>query len=806
MKQYSVLGMSCAACVARVEQAVKKVEGVENCAVSLLTNSMTVEGNYKEEALLHAVTQAGYKIGSPQTKKQEEKPKKNKSALRLWVSLGLLLVLMVFSMGRMVGISLPEAFSPKLQGLCQMLLSLSILLIHRRFFIRGFRSAFHLSPNMDTLVAMGSGVSFLYSIVLLIQMLLSGESGHELLHGLYFESAAMILVLISVGKLLEEKSRGKTTSAIQGLKALAPRSARVLRNGEEKNVPMEEVQAGELLRVLPGDLFPVDGVIVEGTGAVDEAALTGESVPVDKKAGDEVCTGTVNLNGSLLVRAEKVGGETTLSRMIERVIAAGASKAPIARLADRVSGIFVPVILVIALIVFLIWILVGESFGVALTYGIAVLVVSCPCALGLATPVAIMVGSGVAAGKGILFKTATALEEAGKTNVVVLDKTGTVTTGKMQVSDVIAFDGGPEKLLSLAMSLEQGSGHPIASAVVEYCKRNRAELLPVAEITTLAGFGVEGKLDGKTVRIGKAELVEQDCVLTEEIKQQAKAFASEGKTVLHLCVDHSYCGMLSVSDTLKKDSAKAVEAMTKMGLRVVMITGDREETARTIADKVGIREVMAGVLPEGKEDAVRTLAKEGKVMMVGDGINDAPALSAASVGVAIGSGTQIAVDAAEVVLMGDSLARVPELIHVSRKTLRNIKENLFWAFCYNLIGIPLAAGAFVPLFGWSLSPMFGAAAMSFSSFFVVSNALRLNRLNTKEKPKKEKKKMEKILKVEGMMCPHCEAHVKKALEALAGVEEALPSHVKGEVVVKLSAALSDEVLKETIEKEGYKVL
>lgn len=806
MKQYSVLGMSCAACVARVEQAVKKVEGIENCAVSLLTNSMTVEGSYKEEEVLRAVAQAGYKIGSPETKKQEEKPKENKSALRLWISLALLLVLMVFSMGRMVGISLSAVLSPKIQGVCQMLLSLSILLIHRRFFTGGFRSAFHLSPNMDTLVAMGSGVSFLYSAVLLVQMFLSAESGHELLHGLYFESAAMILVLISVGKLLEEKSRGKTTSAIQGLKALAPRSARVLRNGEEKTVPMEEVQAGELLRVLPGDLFPVDGVIVEGAGAVDEAALTGESVPVDKKAGDEVCTGTVNLNGSLVVRAEKVGGETTLSRMIERVIAAGASKAPIARLADRVSGIFVPVILAIALIVFLIWILVGESFGIALTYGIAVLVVSCPCALGLATPVAIMVGSGVAARKGILFKTATALEEAGKTNVVVLDKTGTVTTGKMQVSDVIAVEIDREKLLSLAMSLEQGSGHPIAASVVEYCKQNRAELLPVAEITTLAGFGVEGKLDGRTVCIGKAELVEQGCALTEEIKQQAKSFASEGKTVLHLCVDHSYCGMLSVTDTLKKDSAKAVEAMTKMGLRVVMITGDREETARTIADKVGIREVMAGVLPEGKEDAVRALAKEGKVMMVGDGINDAPALSAASVGVAIGSGTQIAVDAAEVVLMGDSLARVPELIRVSRKTLRNIKENLFWAFCYNLIGIPLAAGAFVPLFGWSLSPMFGAAAMSFSSFFVVSNALRLNRLNTKEKQKKEKRKMEKILKVEGMMCPHCEAHVKKALEALAGVEEALPSHVKGEVVVKLSAAVSDEVLKETVEKEGYKVL
>lgn len=806
MKKYSVKGMSCAACVARVEQAVKKVDGVENVSVSLLTNSMTVDGSFDERALFQAVESAGYGIGDAKAAK-ETKAKDENGVFRLWLSIGLLLVLMTLSMGRMVGISFPAAITPALQGICQMLLSLAILLLHRRFFIGGFRAVLHGSPNMDTLVAMGSGVSFLYSLVMLILLFgKEGEAQLHALHGFYFESAAMILVLISVGKLLEEKSRGKTTSAIQALKALIPQNARILRDGKEVILPMEEVRVGDLLRILPGDLFPVDGSVEEGEGAVDEAALTGESIPVDKKIGDEVHTGTVNLNGSLLVRAERVGEDTTLSRMIDRVTEAGASKAPIARLADRVSGVFVPIIIGIALITFCVWMLSGTGFGTALSYGIAVLVVSCPCALGLATPVAIMVGNGVAARRGILFKTAAALEEAGKTEIVVLDKTGTVTTGKMQVSDVVPFGISEEDLLSLAVSLEAGSNHPIAVAVLEYGRQKKIEVLTVTELISLAGFGVEAKLEQRPVRLGKAELIAQSTTLPEKAVEKARLLSGEGKTVMHLSVGDTYCGMMAVSDSLKADSAQAVRSLLDSGMRVVMITGDREETARSIAARVGITEVMAGVLPEGKEEAVRALEREGKVLMVGDGINDAPALASASVGVAIGSGTQIAMDAAEVVLMGSSLSHVPELIHISRKTLRNIQENLFWAFCYNLIGIPLAAGAFVPLWGWSLTPMFGAAAMSFSSFFVVSNALRLNRLNVKPKEKKEKKKMEKILKVEGMMCPHCEAHVKKALEALAGVEEALPSHVKGEVTLRLSADLPDALLKETVEKEGYKVL
>ncbi len=805
MKSYSVKGMSCAACVARVEQAVKKVDGVENVSVSLLTNSMTVSGAYDEKMLLRAVERAGYRIGDQKEEKNEAKAKDEKGTLRLWISIGLLLCLMTLTMGHMIGITFPAAFSPAMQGICQLVLSLFILLLHRRFFIGGFRSALHGSPNMDTLVAMGSGVSFLYSLVMLILLFgKEGEAQIHALHGFYFESAAMILVLISVGKFLEEKSRGKTTDAIRALKALVPQNARVVRNGKEEIVPLEEIAVNDLLRILPGDLFPVDGEVTEGEGAVDEASLTGESIPVDKKVGDEVHTGTVNLNGSLLIRAERVGEDTTLSKLIERVTEAGASKAPIARLADTVSGVFVPVILLIAVITFFVWLLLGEELGTALSYGIAVLVVSCPCALGLATPVAIMVGNGVAARRGILFKTATSLEEAGKTEIVVLDKTGTVTTGKMQVSDVIPYGISREDLLSLAVSLEAGSNHPIANAVLEYGKE--IESLPVTELKTLAGFGVEAKLENRPVRLGKAELIAEGARIPDEAKKKASLFSEEGKTVMHVSVGETYCGMMAVSDSLKSDSADAVQRLLRAGLRVVMITGDREETARSIAEKVGITEVKAGVLPQGKEEAVRALEREGKVMMVGDGINDAPALASASVGVAIGSGAQIAMDAAEVVLMGGSLSHVPDLIHISRKTLRNIKENLFWAFCYNLIGIPLAAGAFVPLWGWSLTPMFGAAAMSFSSLFVVSNALRLNRLNAKQKVKKEKKKMEKILKVEGMMCPHCEAHVKKALETLAGVEEAIPSHVKGEVTVKLSADVSDAVLKETVEKEGYKVL
>ncbi|MBQ3074833.1 MAG: copper-translocating P-type ATPase, partial [Clostridia bacterium] len=657
MKEYSVSGMNCAACVARVEQAVKKVQGVKDCSVSLLTNSMHVEGDFSEEALQKAVIRAGYGIGDKnEGEKQKEKREEKNSFLPLLISAVLLLCLMTLSMGHMVGIDLSSRIGAPACGALQMLLSLSILLIHRRFFVGGFRAALHLSPNMDTLVAMGSGVSFLYSLALLFKLFVQeGTDAHKTLHGLYFESAAMILVLISVGKFLEAKSRGKTTSAIRALKALAPQTARVLRDGKEEIVPMDEVHEKELIRVLPGDIFPVDGIVTEGNGAVDEAALTGESIPVDKAQGDAVYTGTVNLNGTLVIQAKKVGSETVLSQMIDRVMAAGASKAPIARLADRVSGVFVPVIIGIAAAVFLIWTLVGESFGTALTYGIAVLVVSCPCALGLATPVAIMVGTGVAARQGILFKTATSLEEAGKTEIVVLDKTGTVTTGKMQVSDVLPWKLEEENFLSLAASLEAGSNHPIAAAVLDFCSQKGIGTLPVTELHTLAGFGVEGTLDGRPLLLGKAELITRIAALPPEAEQRAASLSSEGKTVMHLAFGDAYCGMIAVSDTLGADSKEAVERLQEMGLRVVMITGDREETAKSIARMVGIEEVKAGVLPVGKEEAVTALSKEGKVMMVGDGINDAPALSAASVGGAIGSGTQIAIDAAEVVLMGGSL-------------------------------------------------------------------------------------------------------------------------------------------------------
>ncbi len=811
MKQYFVKGMSCSACVARVESAAKSVDGVENVSVSLLAGTMTVDGIYQEEALIRAVGRAGYSV-SDQAQAVHEKDlrlQKEKSGwLSFILSAVLLLCLMTLSMGHMIGISFPDSFSPQLQALCQMALSFAILVIHRRFFIGGFRAVLHKSPNMDTLVAMGSGVSFIYSLVILLQMLLEKGKAEHILHGLYFESAAMILVLISLGKLLESKSRGKTTSAIQGLKALAPKNARVLRDGSEMIVSMEEVSAGEILRVLPGDLFPVDGVVLEGVGAVDESTLTGESLPVEKEKGDSIFTGTINLNGSLKILAKKVGKDSTLSRMIDRVAAAGASKAPIARLADRISAVFVPSILILSLCVFVIWLLVGADFGLALSYGISVLVVSCPCALGLATPVAIMVGSGVAAKNGILFKTATALEESGKTKIVVLDKTGTVTSGKMRVSDVICEGLDEEKFLSVVRSLEEGSSHPIACAVLEFCKERNVPTIPMEGLFTRAGFGVEGILDGKKILLGKAEFVEEFTEIPTESQARALALSRQGKTLLHLCMGELYCGMISVTDTIKSDSKDAVSKLLKMGLRVIMITGDRAETAHSIASQVGISEVMAGVLPEGKESAIRALEKEGRVMMVGDGINDAPALTASSVGVAIGTGTQIAIDAAEVVLMGGALSHIPDLIELSRKTLRNIKENLFWAFCYNLIGIPLAAGAFVPLLGWSLTPMFGAAAMSFSSIFVVSNALRLNRFcsSTNKTNRKREKTMKKIMKVEGMMCPHCEAHVKKALEALAGVDEAIPSHEKGEVVLTLSADVSDAILKETVEKEGYKVL
>ncbi len=812
MKEFSVSGMSCAACSARVEGAVNKVEGVTSCSVSLLTNSMTVEGSFQEEDVILAVKKAGYGAERKGDQKKEKKEEREESLLvPLVISAILLLALMYVSMGHMLSLPLPEWFNPMAQSIYQMLLSLFILFLHRRFFIKGFSGLIHRAPNMDTLVSLGSGVSFLYSVVLVFRMTsLSVPAQMKLLHGLYFESAAMILVLITVGKMLEAYSKGKTTNAIRGLQGLSPSSAHVLGEDGEKEIPLDQVRVGDTVIVRPGEAFPVDGVILEGQGAVDESALTGESIPVDKKEGDRVFTGTANLSGHLYCRSEKVGGDTVLSRIIDRVTAASASKAPIARLADRVSGVFVPVVITLALITFGIWLILAVPFGTALSRGIAVLVVSCPCALGLATPVAIMVSNGVAARHGVLFKTAEGLEEAGRVKTVVLDKTGTVTTGKMQVTDVICQgDVKKEELISIAAALEEGSSHPISRAVLEFAEQEKIHPSSLDSFQSRAGFGVEGKVDGICVVGGKIELAQEIAPVPEEIKKEAHRLSSQGKTPLFFAKEGAFLGLIAMADTVKEDSAQAVENLKKMGLSVVMITGDRKETAESIAHQVGIEEVFAGILPEGKEELVRKLEQKGKVMMVGDGINDAPALTSASLGVAIGNGVDIAMDAAQVVLMNHSLSDLPRLIRLSQKTVKNIKENLFWAFCYNIIGIPLAAGVFTPVLGWSLTPMFGAAAMSVSSFFVICNALRLNLFPWGEKIKTEKKEnqtMEKVLKIEGMMCPHCEAHVKKALEAIPGVISATACHEKNEATVCLSQSIPDAVLKEAVEKEGYKVL
>ncbi len=812
MKDYKVTGMTCAACSARVESAVKKTEGVTSCSVSLLTNSMTVEGEYNEKDLITNVKKAGYGVLAKGAAVPEEAKKENSLLPSLIISAALLFVLMYFSMGHMFGLPLPSFFNPMAGGLVQLILSSAILWIHRRFFIKGLGSLLHLSPNMDTLVALGSGASFGYSLVRLFQMTaLSASQAAMILHDLYFESAAMILVLITVGKLLEEHSKGKTTSAIRALQRLSPDTATVIVDGEERETPLSEVSEGAVIVVRPGEHFPVDGTVLEGEGASDESALTGESVPVDKKAGDRVYTGTVNLSGKILCRADQVGKDTALSRIIDRVTAASASKAPIARLADRVSGVFVPIVMSLAFISFLIWLFLDAPFGVALSRGIAVLVVSCPCALGLATPVAIMVGNGVSARHGVLFKTATALEEAGKVKTVILDKTGTVTTGKMKVTHIFSYESEKNELLSVALSLESGSSHPIARAVMDYGIENNICYPAVEDFKNYTGFGVSGKVNGVMYRGGKKELFDGFAAIPEKVLTDAMYLAGEGRTVLFFGSVDKFLGLVALSDTVKEDSAEAIAEMKKMGLDVVLLTGDRKEAAENIGKSVGIQKIIAGVLPEEKEEVVAELQKSGKVCMVGDGINDAPALTRADIGIAIGRGVDIAMDAAEIVLMKSSLCDVPNLIRLSRKTLKNIKENLFWAFCYNIIGIPLAAGAFVPVFGWSLTPMFGAAAMSFSSFFVVSNALRLNLFCWSEKKiqaneKKEKKKMEKVMKIEGMMCPHCEAHVKAALEALDGVKEARPSHEKNEAIVILEKEVSDEILRTTVEKAGYKVL
>lgn len=799
--------MSCAACSARVEKAVGALSGVEVCSVNLLTGDMSVEGTVTADEVISAVEKAGYgatlKGAKKENKKEEGIEDKATPALvrRLIASLVFLALLMYISMGHtMWGWPVPAFIAdyPIANALTQLLLAAIVMVINQRFFISGFTALIRRSPNMDSLVALGSGAAFVYSTYTLYTMIM-GE--HHGLHDLYFESAAMILALITVGKMLESRSKGKTTDALRSLMSLAPKSATVIREGKEVTVDITDVMKGDIFVVRPGENIPVDGVVLEGESAVNESALTGESIPVDKAAGGRVYAATLNTSGFLRCEATEVGEDTTLSKIIKMVEDASATKAPIAKIADKVSGIFVPVVITIAIIATVIWLIVGESFGFAIARGISVLVISCPCALGLATPVAIMVGSGVGAKNGILFKSAISLEETGRVKIVALDKTGTVTEGQPEVTDIIAEDEG--KLLSVAYALEVKSEHPLARAVVRYCQGKGITYPSAEDFAALAGNGVRGTLEGKALLGGSLKYMSENIAIPENIIEASRRLSEEGKTPLAFALDGELLGIIAVADRVKSDSARAVKALRDMGLRVVMLTGDNERTARAVAANAGIDEVIAGVLPDGKEQVIRTLAGEGKVAMVGDGINDAPALTAADVGIAIGAGTDVAIDAADVVLMHSRLTDVVGAIRLSRATLRNIHENLFWAFFYNALGIPLAAGVFIPLFGWELNPMFGAAAMSLSSFCVVSNALRLNlfKLNIKEK-----KKMEITLKIEGMMCTHCSGRVKKVLEALPEVESAEVSHESGTAVIKLCGDISAEALAKVVEAEGYKVI
>ncbi len=826
MKQYNVTGMSCAACSARVEKAVSAVEGVTSCAVSLLTNSMGVEGAASPEAVMEAVAKAGYgaslKGAEPpsRTAETDELADRESPVLirRLIASLVFLLLLMYLSMGRMIGLPSPPFLkgNPMATAILQMLLAAAVMVINQKFFINGVKGLLHRAPNMDTLVAMGSAAAFGYSTAVLFRMTASDEP-MKLLHGLYFESAAMIVTLITVGKLLEAKSKGRTTSALKSLMALTPRTAAVLRNGEEVTVPIAEVKAGDVFLVYPGDAIPADGEVIEGESAVNEAALTGESLPVDKTAGSPVSAATVNTSGFLKCRALRVGEDTALEQIIKTVRDAAATKAPIARIADKVSGVFVPVVMAMALITTAAWLLAGQTAGFAMARGISVLVISCPCALGLATPVAIMVGSGVGARNGILFKSAPALEEMGRVTTVVLDKTGTVTEGEPRVTDLLPVEGVEEEtLLTLAASLEKKSEHPLAKAILAEAEARGLAPAEAEAFAALPGRGLKAEVKGRAVTGGNLAFTETVCPVPDSLREQANALSDSGKTPLYFTSDGALLGVVAVADVIKPDSAEAVKELQNLGVRVVMLTGDNEKTARAIGRQAGINEIVAGVLPDGKAEAIRKRKADGKVAMVGDGINDAPALTEADVGVAIGAGTDVAIDAADVVLMNSRLSDVPAAVRLSRATLRNVRENLFWAFFYNAIGIPLAAGVFITALGWEMNPMLGAAAMSLSSFCVVTNALRLNfvkprsakhdgKYKTKSHKKKEKKPMTKTLYIEGMMCPHCEAHVKKALEALDGVSEAVASHKNGTAVVTLASDVSDELLKKTVEAEGYKV-
>ena len=825
MEQYNVTGMSCAACSARVEKAVSKVDGVTSCSVNLLMNSMGVEGTASSESIIAAVEAAGYgaslknapsaaKAAQKEEIKDKETPKMKK---RLAASVVFLAVLMYFSMGHMVGLSLPSYFvgDHAAVGLVELLLTVAIMVINQRFFISGFKGLINRAPNMDTLVALGSTAAFAYSVYALFGAIKAQTAGDmqtamSYMHEYYFESAAMILTLITVGKMLESRSKGKTTDALKGLMELAPKTANIIKDGKEQSVPVERVQKGDIFVVRPGESIPVDGTVIEGTSAVDESALTGESLPVDKQEGSFVSAGTVNRSGFIRCEASRVGEDTTLSQIIKMVADAAATKAPIAKIADKVSAVFVPSVITIAVVTVIGWLIAGRDFGFALARGISVLVISCPCALGLATPVAITVGSGVGARNGILFKTAVSLEEAGKAKTVVLDKTGTVTSGKPVVTDILPAESTSGKeLLEYAYSLETKSEHPLAGAVNLKAEESGSAAREVTDFEALPGNGLVAKLDGKELVGGNLGFISERAQVSAQQREAAESLAEQGKTPLFFAYDGKLLGTVAVADTIKEDGAAAIAELHKMGLEVIMLTGDNQRTADAVGKAAGVDRVIAGVMPDGKEKVVRELSEQGKTIMVGDGINDAPALTRADTGIAIGAGTDIAIDAADIVLVKSRLGDVPAAIKLSRATLRNIKENLFWAFIYNVIGIPVAAGVFINLFGWQLNPMFAAAAMSLSSFCVVTNALRLNFFKTGAKPEKktkeEKKTMEKTLKIEGMMCGHCEATVKKALEELPQVTSAEVSHESGTAKVTLNADISDDALKAVVEAKGYKV-
>ncbi len=829
MNKYQVTGMSCAACSSRVEKAVSELSGVTECTVNLLTGSMTVEGEIAPEAVIDAVTRAGYGAGllSDAAKKNAapaEEPgdlESRKLLIRFLVSLAFLLPLMYLSMGYVMwGFPLPQvlAENPLAIGLCQLILTAAVMVINQKFFIGGVRGLLHRAPNMDTLVALGAGASFGYSLYVLFTMTAAdpATAAHHL-HGLYFESAAMILTLITLGKLLEAKAKGRTTDAIRSLIKLAPKTAVLLRNGQEITVPIEEVHRGDVFVVRPGEHIPVDGVVRAGSSAVNEALLTGESLPVEKLVGDRVSAATVNTSGFLQCEATQVGEDTTLSQIIRMVSDAAATKAPIAKVADRVSGIFVPAVMGISLITFLVWMLVRQEVGFAFSQAIAVLVISCPCALGLATPVAIMVGNGVGAKNGILFKNAVSLEAAGRVKTVVLDKTGTVTVGAPRVIALSPVEGVTEEtLLQAAYALEKKSEHPLAKAITEEAEARGLLAEDVTDFVALTGSGLRAEHNGRELLGGNLRLMESEAVsISSALTETAERAAKQGQTPLFFAKDRQLLGLITVADVIKPESPQAISELKAMGLRVVMLTGDNQETATTIGQKAGVDEVIAEVLPDGKEAVIRELCRSGRVAMVGDGINDAPALTRADVGIAIGAGSDIAIDAADIVLVKSRLTDVSAAIRLSRATLRNIHQNLFWAFIYNLVGIPLAAGVWYPLWGWTLDPMFGAAAMSLSSFCVVTNSLRLNRAKLYEKiysvdqnksiKESEEINMEKIIKIEGMMCRHCEAHVKKALEAIPGVASAIASHESGTATVVLNGSVEDGILKKAIEDEGYKV-